>query len=178
MAEPRRIEDETTPVEESTSPDAAGRRPPSRDIDTRRQLLHSEPVRNAESEAVLLPEDTEAARPAEIENRSVAAQPTRPARSDVGTAIEQPVSLFADGDVEDYRVRWSSIQTAFVDEPRKAVEDADNLVKSVLNKLSESFTQERQALASQWGRGDNVSTEDLRITLRRYRSFFDRLLSV
>ena len=155
--------------------------PPSHDIDTRRQLLHNEPERSAESEAVLLPEDTEAARPAyetRTENRSVAAQPTRPVRSDSGTAVEQPVSLFADGDVEDYRVRWSSIQTAFVDEPRKAVEDADNLVKSVLNKLSESFTQERQALASQWGRGDNVSTDELRITLRRYRSFFDRLLSV
>ena len=108
----------------------------------------------------------------------MAAQSARPARNDVETAAEQPISLFADADVTDYRARWSSIQTAFVDEPRKAVEDADNLVKSVLSKLSESFTQERQSLANQWGRGDNVSTEELRITLRRYRSFFDRLLSV
>lgn len=108
----------------------------------------------------------------------MAAPSARPARTDVETAAEQPISLFADADVTDYRARWSSIQTAFVDEPRKAVEDADNLVKSVLSKLSESFTQERQSLANQWGRGDNVSTEELRITLRRYRSFFDRLLSV
>ena len=99
-------------------------------------------------------------------------------KNDAGTTVEQPVSLFADADVTDYRTRWGNIQTAIVDEPRKAVEDADSLVKSVLNKLSKSFTQERETLANQWERGDNVSTEDLRITLRRYRSFFDRLLNV
>jgi hypothetical protein len=71
----------------------------------------------------------------------------------------------------------ASIQTAFVDDPRRVVEYADNLVKSVLNKLSDVLMQERQTLANQWERGDNTSTEDLRITLRRYRSFFDRLLS-
>jgi len=176
MAEPRRIDpDETTP------PDVTERRPPSRDTETRQSLLHNEPVRRAESEPVLLPEDSEAARPVfntEMENRDIATHPARELRNAKDTRADQPVSLFPDVDVRDYRTRWGSIQTAFVDEPRKAVEDADNLVKSVLNKLSESFTQERQALANQWGRGDNVSTEDLRITLRRYRSFFDRLLSV
>jgi hypothetical protein len=174
MAEPRRIdEDEPTPA------NVAERRPPTRDTNTPRPLLHNEPAREAEPDAVLLPEDTEAARPAyDTEEDRRIAQPDRPVRNDIETAVEQSVSLFADADVTDYRSRWSSIQTAFVDEPRKAVEDADNLVKSVLNKLSESFTQERQTLADQWGRGANVSTEDLRITLRRYRSFFDRLLSV
>lgn len=176
MAEPRRIDEG-----ESTIPNVAERRPPSRDTELRRQLLHNEPERIAESEAVLLPESGEVPQSIsnpEIESRSVAAQPARPVRNVEDTAVEQPVTLFADADVEDYRIRWSSIQTAFVDEPRKAVQDADNLVKSVLNELSESFAQERQTLANQWGRGDNVSTEDLRITLRRYRSFFDRLLSV
>jgi len=176
MAEPTRIdEDETTPS------NVAERRPPSRDTDTHRQFLRNEPVRSAESDPVLLPECTDAAvRPSitEGEDRRVAAQPARPMRNDVGTTVEQPVSLFADTDVTDYRARWSNVQTAFVDEPRKAVEDADSLVKSVLDKLSKSFTQERQTLANQWERGDNVSTEDLRITLRRYRSFFDRLLNV
>jgi hypothetical protein len=173
MANPKRIdEDEATPA------DVAQRRPPSRDTDTRRPLLRDEPARSVESEAVLLPEDTEAARPASdiaSENHSAAAASSRVAGNDVGTGI---VSLFADADVGDYRTRWSSIQAAFVDEPRKAVEDADNLVKSVLSKLAENFTQQRQTLANQWGRGDTASTEDLRITLQRYRSFFDRLLSV
>jgi hypothetical protein len=123
----------------------------------------------------LLPESSEIAHPAfdtEI------AQPAGPGPNEVNTAFDEPVSLFADADVKDYRIRWSGIQGAFVDEPRKTVEEADRLVKSVLTKLADVFTQERQMLANQWERGDNVSTEDLRITLKRYRSFFDRLLNV
>jgi hypothetical protein len=93
-------------------------------------------------------------------------------------ATNPPVLLFADAEVSDYRLRWSNIQAGFVDEPRQAVEDADNLVKSVLEKLSQGFTHERDRLAKQWDRGENVSTEDLRIALQRYRTFFDRLLNV
>jgi hypothetical protein len=64
-----------------------------------------------------------------------------------------------------------------VDEPRKAVEEADKLVASVMKRLAEGFANERSKLEKQWDRGDNVSTEDLRVALQRYRSFFDRLLS-
>jgi hypothetical protein len=70
------------------------------------------------------------------------------------------------------------VQAGFVDEPRRAVEDADNLVASLMKKLAEGFANERGRLEKQWDRGDNVSTEDLRIALQRYRSFFDRLLNV
>jgi hypothetical protein len=65
-----------------------------------------------------------------------------------------------------------------VDEPRRAVERADELVAQVIKRLAESFAQERSKLEGQWGRGDNVSTEDLRVALQRYRAFFDRLLNV
>jgi hypothetical protein len=65
-----------------------------------------------------------------------------------------------------------------VDEPRKAVEQADGLVASAMKRLAEVFAEERSHLEQQWDRGDNVSTEDLRVALQRYRSFFDRLLSV
>ena len=65
----------------------------------------------------------------------------------------------------------------FVDEPRGAVEDADALVATVMQKLAEGFAQERERLEAQWGRGEDISTEDLRIALQRYRSFFQRLLS-
>ena len=74
--------------------------------------------------------------------------------------------------------RWDSIQTGFVDEPRKAVEQADNLVASAMKRLAEVFAEERSKLEKQWDRGDNVSTEDLRVALQRYRTFFQRLLSV
>ncbi|HEY3927595.1 MAG TPA: hypothetical protein VGL89_04405 [Candidatus Koribacter sp.] len=90
----------------------------------------------------------------------------------------RPTALFSENEVGDFRNRWSNIQTGFVDEPRKAVEDADNLVASLMKKLAEGFANERSGLEKQWDRGDNVSTEDLRVALQRYRSFFDRLLKV
>lgn len=86
--------------------------------------------------------------------------------------------LFPQQETEELRGRWHSIQAGFVDEPRKAVEEADSLVAAAMKRLAEIFAGERERLESQWDRGDNVSTEDLRIALRRYRSFFDRLLSM
>lgn len=71
-----------------------------------------------------------------------------------------------------------SIQVGFVDEPRKAVAEADALVSATMNRLSEIFSRERQGMEEQWGPSDNPSTEDFRVALRRYRSFFSRLLSI
>jgi hypothetical protein len=73
--------------------------------------------------------------------------------------------------------RWEEIQTRFVDEPRGAVQDADGLVANVMQQLAEGFAQERERLEAQWDRGEDISTEDLRVALQRYRSFFQRLLS-
>ncbi len=88
-----------------------------------------------------------------------------------------PTALFSDSDVSDLRSRWSTVQTGFVDEPRRAVEEADKLVATVMQRLAEGFANERASLEKAWDRGDNISTEDLRVALRRYRSFFDRLLN-
>jgi hypothetical protein len=86
--------------------------------------------------------------------------------------------LFPEKELGDLRDRWNGIQTAFVDEPRKAVEQADSLVASAMKRLAEVFAEERSKLEHQWDRGDKVSTEDLRVALQRYRTFFQRLLSV
>jgi len=86
--------------------------------------------------------------------------------------------LFPGNELEGVRTRWKEIQTGFVDEPRKAVEQADGLVASAMKRLAEVFAEERSGLEQQWDRGDSVSTEDLRVALQRYRTFFDRLLSV
>jgi hypothetical protein len=86
--------------------------------------------------------------------------------------------LFPGNELDDLRDRWSSVQTTFVDEPRSAVEQADGLVAAAMKRLAEVFADERSKLEQQWDRGDNVSTEDLRLALQRYRSFFQRLLSV
>jgi hypothetical protein len=87
-------------------------------------------------------------------------------------------ALFPENESKDFHKRWTDIQTAFVDEPRRAVERADELVAEVIKRLADSFAQERSRLEGQWGRGDNVSTEDLRVALQRYRAFFDRLLNI
>jgi hypothetical protein len=91
---------------------------------------------------------------------------------------ERSMPLFAKNDAQDFRSRWERVQIGFVDEPRQAVEQADELVAGAIKRLAEVFSDERKKLESEWDKTDNVSTEDLRIALRRYRSFFDRLLSV
>jgi hypothetical protein len=92
--------------------------------------------------------------------------------------LEKPTPLFPENEATNFRNRWTEIQAAFVDEPRRAVEQGDALVADVIKRLATSFADERSKLEGQWGRGDNVSTEDLRVALQRYRAFFDRLLSV
>src|SRR5512144_1416175 len=86
--------------------------------------------------------------------------------------------LFDERESGDLRSRWYAIQGEFVDQPRKSVEEADELVATVMRRVAEIFAAERENLEHEWGSGDDVSTEDLRVALRRYRSFFDRLLSV
>ena len=85
--------------------------------------------------------------------------------------------LLDQADEADLRTRWEEIQTRFVDDPRQAVEDADALVAGVMKRMAESFAQAREQLEGQWSRGEDVGTEDLRVALQRYRSFFQRLLS-
>jgi hypothetical protein len=86
--------------------------------------------------------------------------------------------LFSVSEMADFRSQWSKVQTGFVDEPRQTVEEADKLVASVMQRLAEGFANERSGLEKQWDRGDNVTTEDLRVALQGYRSFFDRLLKL
>ena len=85
--------------------------------------------------------------------------------------------LLEDDELQSILVRWKDIQAEFVDEPRKAVQDADVLVADLMQRLAQMFASERDQLESRWAGGDEVSTEDLRRGLRRYRSFFERLLA-
>jgi hypothetical protein len=80
-------------------------------------------------------------------------------------------------DPEGFQRRWDAIQSGFVDEPRHAVEEADSLVSELIQSLSDGFSNERRHLEEQWSSGQEVSTDDLRRGLQRYRSFFQRLLS-
>jgi hypothetical protein len=93
-------------------------------------------------------------------------------------AEEERHPLFPEAETARFREEWSAIQIGFVDEPRRSVEKADALVASVIQRLAASFSEEKSRLEGLWDRGEDVSTEDLRLNLRRYRSFFDRLLNV
>jgi hypothetical protein len=116
--------------------------------------------------------------------RQEAQRGTSPSRSPVASvrgedrSDEESSPLFAEDASAALRRRWDGIQAAFVDEPRRAVEQADSLVAETMKDLAQSFARERSGLEDQWARGGDVSTEDLRVALRRYRSFFKRLLSV
>ena len=91
------------------------------------------------------------------------------------SAVEEPL---VDPDaVVDFRARWEVIQQGFVDDPRKAVSEADNLVDDLLKRLSDTFDRQHQDLEKQWSDGE-PSTEDLRSALQRYRAFFQRLLTL
>jgi hypothetical protein len=122
--------------------------------------------------------DIAAAGNAERLQRDHANQNAAPAVDGPRVVDETPAPLFANEAAGGYRTRWSAIQTGFVDEPRKAVEEADTLVAEVMKHLAEVFAGERRQLESQWERADQVSTEDLRLAMRRYRSFFERLLAI
>jgi hypothetical protein len=103
--------------------------------------------------------------------------------SGTGTAVvrareEERVALFIAKEANELRARWDAIQVGFIDEPRKAVQEADALVSAAITRLAEMFAAERQKLEQQWDRSENVSTEDLRVALQRYRSFFARLLAI
>jgi hypothetical protein len=113
----------------------------------------------------------------------VDARKPRPAADDVGTTPPEHESstgdpLFAGDDVADLRARWAGVQAAFVDNPKECVQKADHLVSDVVEQLTTEFAQTRARLEGQWSRGQEASTEDLRVALMHYREFFDRLLAV
>lgn len=92
--------------------------------------------------------------------------------------IEGLVALFEEQEAGRFRTQWLNIQGKFVDNPRESVREADELVASMLKSVTMSFHNRRSSLEKEWNGGGKVSTEDLRLALKRYRSFFDRLLTL
>jgi hypothetical protein len=91
---------------------------------------------------------------------------------------DQSAALFPAEDAKNFQSRWDAVQVSFVDEPRRAVEQADALVAEALKRQAEIFAAARADLEAQWSKGQDVSTEDLRQALQRYRTFFTRVLKV
>jgi hypothetical protein len=163
------LEAEQAEQNELTTSDLARAKGPVREI--KRPLSVIEGSRGESATPPTVPVDTQTPTVRDATRESRGIETESGLRSDVAP-------LFPGNELEGLRTRWKEIQTAFVDEPRKAVEQADSLVASAMHRLAEVFADERSKLEQQWDRGDSVSTEDLRLALQRYRTFFERLLSV
>ena len=179
-ARPKRIDQENL-----STADLAGART---DAATDRE---AERARRGEDIIDVQPENRNVA-PVEVQKTEVTAQAVpvgqvggnaaaaAPARASTASRSNEPERgpLFSAEEAVNLRSRWDAIQVGFVDEPRRSVQEADSLVATAMKRLAEQFAAERSTLEGQWDRGGDVSTEDLRIALRRYRSFFGRLLSM
>jgi hypothetical protein len=143
------------------------------------------PPRHRSSEGVLMTERPSSARsPRPTDPRAAETQPAEASAAQAQPPQAQPPAsaLFSGPDSPDLEAitrRWREIQATFVDSPQQAVRDADALVTDLLNRLTQLLTAEHHHLESRWNRGnDQLSTEDLRMALQHYRSFFQRLLSI
>jgi hypothetical protein len=107
-------------------------------------------------------------------------EPSRPGGNNQPVAhdMEQLAALFPPQVAADFRSRWDQLQIGFVDDPRQAVQQADELVAGVMKSLATSFAEQRSRLEAGLGNGEEANTENLRMALRSYRSFFQRLLSL
>jgi hypothetical protein len=146
------------------------------DVDRGERYSTSEPA--ASTSAPLSDADRDpGAAPADMTQTEAPQEPHTPtAQQGDDAAGFEP--LLSTDEAESFRSRWQAIQAEFVDEPRRAAEDADRLVAELMTRLAETFSEERSRLEAAWGQGDEVSTEDLRVAVQRYKSFFNRLLSV
>jgi hypothetical protein len=99
-------------------------------------------------------------------------------REDEQSEQQQDQELFGNDELQGFRSRWEEVQAGFVDEPKESVQRADQLVSDLMTKLTSGFDQTRSGLEEQWNKGEDASTEDLRVALTRYRTFFNRLLKV
>ena len=178
MTDPRRSNDERLSTADLA---AAGERATQRGVDQRQaqrpaQAQPTPPGRPQTDREVM--RDAQRAQRADVGTETPGPSATPAPRAAGDHDHDHPTPLFAGNETDEFRHRWNDIQTGFVDEPRQAVERADALVATAIKRLAEIFAQERGVLEQQWARGGDVSTEDLRVALRRYRGFFDRLLSV
>lgn len=174
----------TTPEIERTARERAGTtRAPGDDTPTSTADLLGTAARQerepgtAESPKYVAGED----RPTDDREHGTTGAPAPRATTPPAAAAASPEAttspLLAEAEAQAYRTRWQDIQGQFVDAPRQAVEQGDQLVAEVIQHVAEVFAKERTKLEEQWSKGGEADTEDLRVALQRYRAFFERLLA-
>nr|WP_271209759.1 hypothetical protein [Rhodococcus wratislaviensis]GLK34507.1 hypothetical protein GCM10017611_13550 [Rhodococcus wratislaviensis] len=128
------------------------------------------------------PQRSTAASSSPVEDQRSTDEPVRSTENAQPSAEETESSsnqaLFAEDELSVLRLRWDEVQSGFVDDPRECVQKADGLVSDVVDRITTGFSEARSRLEEQWARGEEGSTEDLRLALKRYREFFQRLLAL
>ncbi|MGA7050183.1 MAG: hypothetical protein WBZ37_02750 [Mycobacterium sp.] len=152
---------ETPPVDEQRTPEVSAQPTPEPSAPPPDVAEEQGPSSVAPAESSTAVESGEAAKHSSVERES---------------STEEV--LFADDELEDLRGRWAGVQAAFVDDPKDCVQKADVLVSDLVEQLTTGFAGARSRLEEQWARGEEASTEDLRVALMHYREFFERLLAV
>lgn len=142
------------------------------DFDRQRDLADATGAAHARTDSVVA--EPQPASTAAAENVQPAAEPEVAPSEPMGNGE----SLFGGTDLAGLKARWDDVQAAFVDDPRQCVQKTDHLVSDVVERLTAGFSEARTQLEEQWSRGQEASTEELRVALKRYREFFQRLLSV
>jgi len=162
-------------------------------IDERQQPLPSSDATSTATTATPTPATSTTATPTTTGSEAQTATAARDVSRETGSQRTSSVSvptaddrsaeqamgaLFPQGELQQFRVRWDQVQASFVDDPRRSVQEADNLVASVVKRIADQFAEQRGKLEGQWSRGDDATTEELRRSMRQYRAFFERLLSM
>jgi hypothetical protein len=172
--EPQTAVAETPPAEEHTAPDASA--------DPSAAAHEASLPSNAPSPVEQTPSPSPAASPdpatASGGTATRAEAPAAAQHASVEPESSPEELLFADDDLAELRGRWGAVQAAFVDDPKDCVQKADVLVSDLVEQLTTGFSHARSRLEEQWARGEEASTEDLRVALMHYREFFERLLAV
>jgi hypothetical protein len=166
----------SSPAEQQDKPEAPDRR---EDPET---ATRDDDVTSPAEPAAASPSTDDSVQPREQRDADVSERGAESSADVAAPAAERApdsdqAPLLAEHERAEFGSSWESIQANFVDDPRRAVEEADGLVANVMQQLADGFARERENLEGQWSRGEDVSTEDLRVALQRYRSFFQRLLS-
>jgi len=157
---------ETPPAREQTAPAMSAE--PSPEPSAQVPTTEEEPIAEQQNAMSIAPAEP-----------STAAQNGEAAKhSSVQSESSTEEVLFADDELQDLRGRWAAVQAAFVDDPKDCVQRADVLVSDLVEQLTTGFAGARSRLEEQWARGEEASTEDLRVALMHYREFFERLLAV
>jgi hypothetical protein len=172
--EPQTAVAETPPAEEHTAPDASA--------DPSAAAHEASLPSNAPSPVEQTPSPSPAASPDPATASGGTATSTEAPAAAEHASVEPESSteelLFADDELAELRGRWGAVQAAFVDDPKDCVQKADVLVSDLVEQLTTGFSHARSRLEEQWARGEEASTEDLRVALMHYREFFERLLAV